>query len=76
MTGANAAVFKELMQVIKFVLGTREYGLKLAPKGEDAMRRELRIYSDSNWAGDKDNYKSIPGFIMCQSFSIPKHKQV
>jgi hypothetical protein len=32
MTGANAVAFKELMRVIKFVLDTREYGLKLAPK--------------------------------------------
>ena len=64
MTGANAAAFKELMRVIKFVLDTREYGLKLAPKWEDAMLWELRIYSDSDWAGDKDNRKSITGFIV------------
>jgi hypothetical protein len=64
MTGANAAAFKELMRVIKFVLDTREYGLKLAPEWEDAMLWELRIYSDSDWAGDKDNRKSITGFII------------
>jgi hypothetical protein len=64
MTGANRAAFKELMRVIKLVLDTREYGLKLAPKWEDVMLWELRIYSDSNWAGDKDNHKSITGFII------------
>jgi hypothetical protein len=64
MTGTNAAAFKELMRVIKFVLDTREYGLKLAPKWEDAMLWELRIYSDSDWAGDEDNRKSITGFIV------------
>jgi hypothetical protein len=46
------------------VFDTREYGLKLAPKWEDAMLWELRIYSDSDWAGDKDNRKSITGFII------------
>ncbi len=35
MTGANAAAYKELLQVIKsVVLDTRDYGLKLAPKWE------------------------------------------
>jgi hypothetical protein len=28
------------------------------------MLWELRIYSDSDWAGDKDNRKSITGFII------------
>ena len=28
------------------------------------MLWELRIYPDSNWAGDKDNCKSITGFII------------
>jgi hypothetical protein len=64
MTGANAAAFKELMRVIKFVLDTRAYGLKLAPKWVDTMLWELKIYSDSDWAGDKDNRKSITGFII------------
>jgi hypothetical protein len=64
MTGAKTAAFKELMLVIKFVLDTREYGLKLGLKWEDVMLWELRIYSDSDWAGDKDNRKSITGFII------------
>ena len=64
MTGANAAAYKELLRVIKFVLDTRDYGLKLAPKWVDAMLWELQIYSDSDWAGDKDNRKSITGFII------------
>ncbi len=64
MTGANAAAYKELLRVIKFVLDTRDYGLKLAPKWEDPMLWELKIYSDSDWAGDKDNRKSVTGFIV------------
>jgi hypothetical protein len=55
--GANTAAYKELLQVIKFVLDTRDYGIKLAPKWEDPMLWELKIYSDSDWAGDKDNRK-------------------
>jgi hypothetical protein len=38
--------------------------LKLAPKCEDVMLWELRIYSDSDWLGDKDDRKSITGFII------------
>jgi hypothetical protein len=64
MTGANAGAFKELMHVIKFVLDMSEYGLKLAPKWKDAMLWELRIYSDSDWAGVKDNRKLITGFVI------------
>jgi hypothetical protein len=64
MTGANAAAYKELLRVIKFVLDTRDYGWKLAPKWEDAMLWELKIYSDSDWAGDKDNRKPATGFII------------
>ena len=64
MTGANAAAYEELLRVIKFVLDTRDYGLKLAPKWEDPMLWELKIYSDSDWAGDKDNRKSVTGFIV------------
>jgi hypothetical protein len=55
MAGANTAAYKEVMRVIKFVLDKGDYGLKLAPKWEDAMMRELKIYSDSDWAGGKDN---------------------
>jgi hypothetical protein len=64
MTGANAAAYKELLQVIKFVLDRRDYGLKLAPKWEDAMLWELKIYSDSDWAGDEDNRKPVTGFMI------------
>jgi hypothetical protein len=65
MTGANAAAYKELLGVIKFVLDTRDYyGLKLAPKWRDAMLWELMIYSDSDWTGDKDNRRLVTGFVI------------
>ncbi len=38
--------------------------LKLAPKQEDAILWELKIYLDSDWAGDKDNHRLVTGFII------------
>jgi hypothetical protein len=64
MTGASAAAYEELLRVIKFAIDTRDYSLKLAPKWEDPMLWELKIYSDSDWAGDKDNRKSVTWFIV------------
>jgi hypothetical protein len=64
MKGANTAAYKLLLQVIKFILDMRDYSLKLAPKWEDAILWELKIYTDSDWAGDKDNHRLLTGFII------------
>ena len=54
-----------MLRLIKFVLDTKTYGLKLFPQMfEDSLKWNLVIYSDSDWAGDKENRRSISGFIM------------
>ena len=65
MSGATEAAFKELKRVIKFVLDTRTYGLKLQPKAvTEDEHWSMTVFTDSDWAGDKDNRISITGSIV------------
>jgi hypothetical protein len=65
MDCASEASFKEMKRVIKFVLDTRQYGLKLQPSllGDD-KEWSITVYSDSDWAGDKETRRSISGYII------------
>jgi len=59
------ATFKELKRVIKFVLDTRDYGLKIKPIIKDADDVWSRtVFSDSNYAGDVETHVSITGFCI------------
>ena len=61
----SRAAFKELKRLVKFVLDTRDFGLKFKPKiPEDVWKWDMVMYSDSDWASDKDTRKSITGFIL------------
>ena len=65
MDGATEAAYKEMLRVIKYVMDTKEWGLKfepILPKGE--LSWDMVVYSDSDWAGDKNNRRSISGFIL------------
>ena len=61
---------KELKRVLKFVLDTKDYGIKMEPNTEkritlqngEKVEWELLLFTDSDWAGDKDSRKSITGF--------------
>ena len=64
MTGETEAAYKELMRVIKFVLDTKTYGLKLEPILQEDEMWTITVYTDSDWAGDKDNRVSVTGFIV------------
>jgi len=57
--------YKEMLRLIKFVIDTATMGLKIVPtftKGQLEWR--LLGASDSDWANDKDNRKSIMAFIL------------
>jgi hypothetical protein len=54
---------KELLRLIKFVLDTKDLGLKLEPK-EVGKEWIIKVYSDSDWAGDKETCKSVTGYII------------
>ena len=65
MDGPTPAAMKELKRVIKFVLDTKDYGLNMAPKSqEDNTKWTLQVYTDSDWAGDKDTRLSVSGYVL------------
>ena len=63
MDGSTLAVMKELKRVVKYVIDTEEYGLKIMPR-HDGTSWSLVAYTDSDWAGDKESRISISGYIL------------
>jgi hypothetical protein len=63
MDGANLAAYKEMLRVVKFVLDTKDYCLKLNPISENE-EWDLVLYSDSDWAGYPETRISVTGFII------------
>jgi hypothetical protein len=66
MDQATPSAIKELMRVIKYVINTKSYGLKLQPKinAKASNDWQLVMYSDSDWASDKNSRKSVTGFSL------------
>jgi len=60
----TVAAIKEMHRCIKYVLDTHEYGLKIYPTRLDDEKWTMTVYTDSDWAGDKDTRKSVSGFIV------------
>ena len=63
MQKATKGAWKELLRVIKFVLDTRLYGLKIDPVMVNG-KWIIIVYCDADWAGDRQNRISISGFIL------------
>jgi Reverse transcriptase (RNA-dependent DNA polymerase)/gag-polypeptide of LTR copia-type len=64
MDKATEAAYKEMLRVTKFVLDTKDFGL-LSPQAiEEDGSWHLTVYSDSDWAGDPENRRSISGYII------------
>ena len=64
MDKPTPAAMKELKRVIKFVIDTKDYGLKIEPNVLSTDGKwDLILYSDSDWAGDKDTRISVSGYI-------------
>jgi hypothetical protein len=65
MDKPTPAAIKELHRTIKYVINTSMYGLKMHPKKLDENGLfELILFSDSDWAGDKETRKSVSGFCI------------
>jgi len=62
---ANSAAYKELLRIIKFVLDTRDFGLKIEPKIVNLSEPwSLTVFCDSDYAGDVDSRISVTGFCV------------
>ena len=60
----NEAAFKEMKQVIKFVINTKHLSLKFEPKFQGKEEWNMVAYSDSDFAGNIENRQSIAGFVL------------
>ena len=49
--------------MIKYLLDSKHKGLKVEPVG-DKFEWVLILFSDSDWAGDKDDRRSISGYML------------
>ncbi len=65
INGASQGTFKELKHIIKFVLNTADYGLKMKPIekpiGEAWM---MMVFSNSDYARDMESRISFTGFCI------------
>ena len=52
---------KEMYRVIRYVLDTKEYGLKFYPK---RCTSTIQAFSDSDSAGNKETRRSVYGYFM------------
>ena len=64
MDGATPAAFKEMVRLIKFVLDTKDLGLKVQPEIDNKNESHTTVYTDSDWAGDKESRHSVSGYVM------------
>ena len=58
MEGASLLAYREMQRVIKFVLDTKLYCVKLQQKHE-SEEWDLVSYCDSDWAGDPESRISV-----------------
>ena len=68
LDGANENAYQEMLCIIKYVLDTRNLGLKIQPTFRYKKSWELICYSDSDYASDVDTRRSISGIVLyvCQ----------
>ena len=64
MQEPTPGAFKELKRVLKFVVDTKYKGLKLEPKFDEATNWNMTVYTDSDWASDKDSRRSVSGYVV------------
>jgi hypothetical protein len=76
MDGATQDHYNMMLRVIKFVLGTNDRGVLMKPT-YDGIAVKVEAYVDSDYAGDRDNRRSITGYMVyfCGSLIAWKSKQ-
>ena len=64
MDGATKEHWKSLLKTIRYVIATKSYKLLMETMMKDVKEMEIRGYSDSDYAGDSDDRRSISGHII------------
>jgi hypothetical protein len=66
MYKATPAAFKEMKRVMHFILDTKDYGLKIEPDqpSTDRVSWSMVVYTDSDWADDKEDRRSVSGYVV------------
>jgi hypothetical protein len=63
MDSATWEAYNEFLRVIKFVIDTKTFGLKVQPKLDNNLGWDLKIFCNRNRAGDPETRVSVKGFI-------------
>jgi hypothetical protein len=64
MDSATLRAYNELLRVIKFVIDTKTFSLKVQPKLDNNLGWDLKFFCDSDWAGDPETRVSVTGLII------------
>lgn len=65
LDGPTPTAMKEMHRVIKFVLDTKTFGLRIEPRLEDIGDDwEMTVFTDSKWSGDTQTRISMGGHIL------------
>ena len=64
LDGSTPASYKELLRVIKYVLDSKDMGLKFYPSGARNCAWSILCFTDSDYAGDEVSRRSVSGYII------------
>jgi hypothetical protein len=64
MNAVSWGSYQELLRVIKFIDDIKSFGLKVMPKLDDDFSWKLKLFCDSDWAGDPETRVSVTGFVI------------
>jgi hypothetical protein len=63
MDKATMGTYLEMLRVVKFVIDTKTFCLKIRPESK-IKNWSLHVFCDSDWAGDSEKIISVTGFIV------------
>jgi hypothetical protein len=64
MDSATWGAYNEFLRVIKFVIDTKTFGLKIQPKLDNNLGWDLKKFCGSDWADDPETRVSLTGLII------------
>jgi hypothetical protein len=64
MDSASWGSYQELLLAMKFVNDTKSFGLKVQPRLDDELKCNLKIFCNSDWAGDPETRISVTGLVI------------